>query len=317
MAKSWINPLLAYDDLLVKILDRGLTSPSRAILPSTGLPVDTKCLFGEMIKIPLGRDSFPATTRKGLFFRGVLVELIWFLSGSTNIKFLNDNGVHIWDEWADEKGELGPVYGSQWVNWGKGDLEWTPKMKAAMANPDTCRTAHIKEVWEAVQEKKPINQIKQVLSGLVKDPNGRRHIINAWNVAEIPQMKLPPCHVMSQWRVLQGKLHCMMTQRSADVFLGVPFNIASYALLTHLFAELLHLEPGELTISFGDVHIYENHLDAVEEYLARGSMPAPQLDLGFTEDIQDIDDWQKADRWKQIKLSNYSHHGNIKAEIAV
>ena len=265
-----------YHAILRHILRHGVASPSRAILRSTGKPVGTIAVFGHQARFDL-TETFPAVTGKKLFWKGVVGEMLWFLSGSTNVKPLQAQGIHIWDAWADEAGELGPVYGAQWRAWG-GDPS--------------------------------LDQIKTLIDGIRKDPFGRRHILNAWNVADVPKMALPPCHLLTQFRVLRDKLYCMMTMRSNDAYLGLPFNIASYALLTHLVGRATGYTPGELIISFGDLHIYENHLPAVEEYLSRAPYPLPTLQLA---DKTDIDTWTLQD----IQLVGYRSHPAINAEIAV
>ena len=280
-----------YRELLQHILSNGISKPSRAVLPSTGKPVGTLAVFGYQARFDLER-SFPAVTAKSLFWKGVVGELLWFLSGSTNVKPLQEMGVHIWDEWAREGGELGPVYGYQWTRWGETE-EVVPDRQFA-----------------DVVTVPGINQIQQLVDGIKRDPNGRRHILTAWNPTDVPKMALPPCHLLSQFVVLGGKLSCMMYIRSNDTFLGLPFNIASYALLTHLLGKATGYPPGELIISFGDMHIYDNHLDAVEEYLSRSTFPLPTLQLA---DKTDIFSWALSD----IQLVNYQHHGPIKAEIAV
>lgn len=279
-----------YHDLLNHVLQAGTMCPTRAVQPSTGKKLKALSVFGYMARFDL-QHSFPAITGKKLFWRGVVEELLWFLQGSTNVKYLKDKGVTIWDEWANKEGELGPVYGKQWRKWGE---------RGSIGSSGNYQTIN-----------PGIDQIKKIIDGLKKDPDGRRHILSAWNVAEIEQMALPPCHVLSVFRLINGKLHCHMTQRSADAFLGVPFNIASYALLTNLLARAIGAEAGELVISFVDLHIYENHLDAVQEYLDRLVFPLPKLSLN--PEKTDIDSWT----FEDIKLINYVSHGPISAEIAV
>jgi len=281
----------AYREILQHILSNGVSKPSRAILPSTGKPVGTLAVFGYQARFDL-EHTFPAVTAKRLFWKGVIAELLWFLSGSTNVKPLQAMGVHIWDEWAREGGELGPVYGYQWTRWGETE-EVVPDRQFA-----------------DVVTIPGINQIQQLVDGIKRDPNGRRHILTAWNPTDVPKMALPPCHLLSQFVVIGGKLSCMMTIRSNDVFLGLPFNIASYALLTHLLGKATGYPPGELIVSFGDMHIYDNHLDAVEEYLSRTTFPLPTLLLA---NKTDIFGWGLED----ITLLNYQSHGVIQAEIAV
>lgn len=226
-----------YLDVLEKLLVSGVRREGR-----NGT---TFGLFGHHMRFNLA-EGFPLLTTKRIHFRSVMVELLWFLRGGTNIKFLTDHGVTIWDEWADKNGELGPVYGKQWRSWQSS-----------------------KFVPYSQNRQPPIDQIANVVEGLKRDPHGRRHIVTAWNPAEIDEMALPPCHLLFQFHVANGKLSCHLYQRSADWFLGVPFNIASYALLTHLVAQEVGLQVGDFVHSFGDLHLYENHLEAAQEQLSR------------------------------------------------
>ena len=225
-------------------------------------------------------ESFPLITTKRVHFKSVAVELLWFLRGDSNTSYLRENGVKIWDEWADENGELGPVYGVQWRSWPTADG-------------------------------RHIDQISQVVDSLRANPDSRRHIVSAWNVAEIENMALPPCHAFFQFYVADGKLSCQLYQRSADMFLGVPFNIASYALLTRMMADQLGLQPGEFVWTGGDTHIYANHLEQVKEQLAREPYPYPQLRITRTPDS--IFDYTIDD----FVIEDYRHHPTIKAPIAV
>lgn len=274
-----------YLELLKDVRDHGIWKPTRAVLPSTGRKIDALSVFGRQIRFDL-IDGFPIVTTKRVAFGAVVHELIWFLRGSTNIAYLKEHGVKIWDEWADESGELGPVYGKQWRSW---------------QAPDG----------------RSIDQIAQVVEGIkaVKlDPTasvGRRLIVSAWNPADIAEMALPPCHTMFQFNVTDGRLSCQLYQRSADLFLGVPFNIASYALLTHLMAQVTGLQVGEFVHTFGDAHIYENHLDQVDEQLARSPYPLPELQLDPS--ITDLG----AIRRDQVKLLGYRAHPTLKGEVAV
>jgi len=259
----------AYHDLLEHILATGIEKRDR-----TG--VGTISIFGYQMRFDL-RESFPLVTTKKVHFKSVVYELLWFLKGSNNVKYLQENGVTIWDEWADENGFLGPVYGVQWRNWnGQG-----------------------------------IDQIRQVIQQIKNNPDSRRHIVSAWNVAEVPNMALPPCHVLFQFYVANNELSCLMYQRSVDTFLGLPFNIASYALLTHLIAQVCNLNVGELILSLGDTHIYLNHLEQVKNQLSRDILPPPQIQLN--PNIKDIDAFEYSD----ITLLNYNPHPSIKAPIAV
>lgn len=239
----------------------------------------TISIFGYQMRFDLAA-GFPLVTTKRIHMRSVIHELLWFLQGNTNVKYLNEHGVSIWNEWADADGELGPVYGHQWRSW-RG------------ANGET------------------IDQIANVIEQIQTNPTSRRLIVSAWNVAEIERMALPPCHCLFQFYVADGKLSCQLYQRSADLFLGVPFNIASYALLTMMIAQVTDLEPGEFIHTLGDAHIYRNHLDQVERQLSREPYPLPRLQLN--PDVQDINDF----RYEDFELLDYQCHKGIKAPIAV
>ncbi|MGP5071803.1 thymidylate synthase [Arthrobacter rhombi] len=261
-----------YEDLLRDVLENGTPSPDRT---GTG----TRSVFGRQIRFDL-QAGFPLITTKRVHFKSVAAELLWFLRGESNVSWLQEQGVRIWNEWADENGDLGPVYGVQWRSW---------------PTPDG---GHI-------------DQITQVVDALKTNPHSRRHLVSAWNVAELENMALPPCHVFFQFHVSNGKLSCQLYQRSADTFLGVPFNIASYALLTHLVAQQVGLEVGEFIWTGGDVHIYDNHLDQVNEQLRREPYPAPRLRLTRTpESILDY-------RLEDFEILDYQHHPTIKAPVAV
>lgn len=261
-----------YHDLLKHIIDTGVEKSDRT---GTG----TKSVFGYQMRFQLD-DGFPLLTTKKLHFHSILHELLWFLSGSTNIGYLRDNGVKIWDEWADERGELGPVYGAQWRAWGGADGQ-------------------------------TVDQISDVVRQIRQSPDSRRLIVSAWNVAEIPKMKLPPCHALFQFYVAQGRLSCQLYQRSADVFLGVPFNIASYATLLLMMAQVTELQPGEFVHTFGDVHLYLNHLAQAELQLQREPRSLPQLVLN--PEIKSLFDF----RYEDFQLLNYDPHPHIKAPVAV
>ena len=257
-----------YLALLKDVLENGLPKEDRT---GTG----TISVFGRQSRYDLAQ-GFPLVTTKKMFWKGVVIELLWMLSGNTNIKFLQDNGVHIWDAWADTNGELGPVYGKQWRNW------------------------------------QGIDQLLDVVRRIKSTPYDRRLIISAWNVAELDQMALPPCHVMSQFYVSNnGRLSCHMYQRSCDTYLGIPFNIASYALLTHMIAQVCGLDVGELILSTGDTHIYSNHVEQVREQLTREPLPLPTLWLN--PEIKDIDKFTMDD----IKLIGYKSHAALPAPMAV
>lgn len=261
-----------YHTLLRKVLAEGIQSEDRT---GTG----TIRILGHQMRFDLGQ-GFPLLTTKRLHIKSIVHELLWFLSGSSNVRYLQENGVRIWNEWADESGELGPVYGVQWRSWRD-------------------------------YEGGAIDQIKQVIQSIKTRPEGRRHIVSAWNVAQIKDMALPPCHMLFQFHVLDGRLSCQMYQRSADCFLGVPYNIASYALLTHMVAKVCKLEVGELIHILGDTHLYLNHLDQAREQIARKPHVPPQLEL--TGDITDIDKFTFDD----IRVANYNTHPHIKAQVSV
>ena len=261
-----------YLDLLQYILDNGVEKSDRT---GTG----TKSCFGYQMRFDL-KQGFPLVTTKKLHLKSIIYELLWFLKGETNIAFLKDHGVSIWNEWADENGELGPVYGKQWRSW-----EGT--------------------------DGKVIDQIGDLLKQIKTDPDSRRLIVSAWNVAELPQMALMPCHTLFQFYISQGRLSCQLYQRSADVFLGVPFNIASYALLTLMIAQVCDLEPGEFIHSFGDVHIYNNHLEQVNLQLSRKPLPLPRMKLNAS--VRNIFDF----RFEDFTLEDYQSHPAIKAPVAV
>ncbi len=261
-----------YLDLVRHVRDNGVQRDDRT---GTG----TRSVFGHQMRFAL-EDGFPLLTTKKVALRLIIHELLWFLSGSTNVKYLRDNNVHIWDEWADENGELGPVYGSQWRSW---------------PAPDGST----------------IDQISRVVCSIVANPNSRRHIVSAWNVAEVESMALPPCHTMFQFYVAEGKLSCQLYQRSADMFLGVPFNIASYALLTMMIAQVNGLEPGEFVHTFGDAHLYDDHIEQADTQLTREPRPLPSLKLN--PEVTDIFAFKVDD----FELENYCPHPAIKAPISV
>ena len=261
-----------YLDLLQHILDNGATKTDRT---GTGT---TSC-FGYQMRFDLSR-GFPLVTTKKLHLKSIVYELLWFLRGETNIRYLKEHGVSIWDEWADAEGELGPVYGKQWRSWGAADGQ-------------------------------TIDQITQVIDQIRKTPDSRRLIVSAWNVAELPEMELMPCHVLFQFYIAGGKLSCQLYQRSADVFLGVPFNIASYALLTLMVAQVCGLERGEFIHTFGDVHLYSNHIEQAKLQLSRQPYPLPVMTLN--PGVTDIFSFQ----FEDFKLENYEHHPAIKAPVAV
>ena len=261
-----------YLDLLAEVLERGARKSDRT---GTG----TLSVFGRQLRFALD-SSFPLLTTKKLHLKSILYELLWFLRGDTNVKWLQERGVTIWDEWADAGGNLGPVYGYQWRHW---------------------RTPDGRE----------IDQIAQVIGAIRKKPDSRRHIVTAWNPADVDKMALPPCHALYQFYVAEGRLSCQMYQRSADLFLGVPFNIASYALLTLMVAQVSSLKPGEFVLTLGDAHLYLNHLDQAREQLYRAPRPFPKMQLNSG--VKDL----FAFRYEDFTLEGYDPHPAIKAPIAV
>lgn len=263
---------LGYHRLLERILEQGVEKTDRT---GTG----TLSIFGHQMRFDLA-DGFPLVTTKKVHLRSIIHELLWFLRGDTNTKYLNDNGVTIWDEWASADGDLGPVYGRQWRSW-------------------------------ATREGKAVDQISEVLRLIREDPDSRRMIVSAWNVGELDQMALPPCHLLFQFYVANGRLSCQLYQRSADVFLGVPFNIASYALLTMMMAQVTGLDAGEFVHTFGDAHLYTNHLEQAREQLSRDARPSPvlRIDPGVT-DLFEF-------RFEHFALEGYDPHPHIPAPVAV
>lgn len=261
-----------YLHLLGHILQKGVKKEDRT---GTG----TLSCFGYQMRFNL-EDGFPMVTTKKLHLKSIIHELLWFLKGETNIQYLKENGVSIWNEWADEKGELGPVYGKQWRS------------------------------WQSTSGKQ-IDQVSELIAQIKSNPDSRRLIISAWNVGDLPEMALMPCHALFQFYIAEGKLSCQLYQRSADVFLGVPFNIASYALLTLMVAQVCDLEPGEFVHTFGDVHLYNNHLEQAHLQLSRKPFPLPQMKLNPA--IKNIFDF----KFEDFTLENYQHHPPIKAPVAV
>ena len=262
----------AYLDLMQRVLHEGTPKSDRT---GTG----TLSLFGAQMRFDLA-EGFPLVTTKRLHLKSIIHELIWFLQGDTNIRYLKDNGVSIWDEWADANGDLGPVYGKQWRSW-------------AGPNGET------------------VDQIRQVLDLLKRDPDSRRLIVSAWNPVDIPKMALAPCHCLFQFHVADGRLSCQLYQRSADLFLGVPFNIASYALLTHMMAQVTGLKPGDFVHTFGDVHLYSNHLEQARLQLSREPKPLARLVLDPS--VTALFDF----RAEHVRIEDYSYHPAIKAPVAV
>jgi thymidylate synthase len=264
--------MIQYLDLLRQVLEQGKFKADRT---GTG----TYSVFGAQTRFDL-RKYFPLLTTKKVHTKSIIYELLWFLRGDTNVKYLHDHGVTIWDEWADKDGSLGRIYGAQWMDW---------------------RTA----------EGRSINQIDQVIAQIKKNPDSRRLIVSAWNVADIDSMALPPCHCLFQFYVSDGELSCQLYQRSADIFLGVPFNIASYALLTLMVAQVCGLKPGEFVHTFGDLHLYANHIEQAKLQLSREPRPLPRMKLNPA--VKKIDDF----KFEDFELVGYDPHPGIKAPIAV
>ncbi|MCW3785101.1 thymidylate synthase [Plebeiibacterium sediminum] len=261
-----------YLELCQRVLDEGVLKEDRT---GTG----TISVFGHQMRFNL-QEGFPLVTTKKLHLKSIIHELIWFLKGSTNVKYLQDNGVRIWNEWAKEDGELGPIYGYQWRSWPTANGEY-------------------------------IDQVKQVIDAIKNNPDSRRHIVSAWNVGQLEEMQLPPCHILFQFYVADGKLSCQLYQRSADLFLGVPFNIASYALLTMMVAQVTGLELGDFVHTLGDVHIYKNHIDQVKLQLTR--TPYSLSTMNINPNVKEIDDF----KFEDFTLSNYESHPHIKGAISV
>lgn len=261
-----------YHDLIRRVLEEGAKKEDRT---GTG----TVSVFGHQMRFDLS-EGFPLVTTKKLHLKSIIHELLWFLAGDTNIKYLNDNGVKIWNEWADANGDLGPVYGHQWRSW-------------------------------ATADGRAVDQISNLIERIKTNPDDRRLIVSAWNVGEIPKMALPPCHCFMQFYVANGKLSCQLYQRSADIFLGVPFNIASYALLTMMIAQVCGLKPGDFVHTFGDAHIYSNHMDQVQEQLSREPFPLPEMHLN--PHVKSIFDF----KYEDFELVGYEAHPHIKGAVAV
>lgn len=261
-----------YLDLMSRVMENGADKGDRT---GTG----TRSVFGHQMRFDLS-EGFPLVTTKKLHLRSIIIELLWFLRGDTNIGWLKDNGVSIWDEWADENGDLGPVYGYQWRSW---------------PAPDGTS----------------IDQIEKLVDGIKNNPNSRRHIVSAWNPALVDEMALPPCHCLFQFYVADGKLSCQLYQRSADIFLGVPFNIASYALLTHMIAQVCDLEVGDFVHTLGDAHLYSNHFEQVKTQLGRAPKALPQLKIN--PEVKKLTDF----KFEDFEIIDYDPHPHIKAPVAV
>jgi thymidylate synthase len=262
----------AYLDLIKRVLKEGVKKEDRT---GTG----TISVFGHQMRFNL-EEGFPLVTTKKVHLKSIIYELLWFLKGSTNVSYLQNNGVKIWNEWAKEDGELGPIYGYQWRSW--------PDYKGGN-----------------------IDQIKQVIDSIRNNPNSRRHLVSAWNVGQIDDMQLPPCHILFQFYVANGRLSCQLYQRSADIFLGVPFNIASYALLTMMIAQVTGLKPGDFVHTLGDAHIYTNHIEQVKLQITREPRPLPTMTINPA--VKTIDAFQ----YEDFELSNYNPHPHIKGAISV
>jgi len=306
-----------YHALLLRILKDGVIKKDRT---GTG----TRAVFGHMMRFDLSK-GFPLITTKKIHLKSIIHELLWMLSGSTNIKYLNDNGVTIWDEWADENGELGPVYGSGWRAWPR--FERVPDTRIVCDVPGIYRGSRM--YGDPFCERDPIDQVAQIVETLQKNPWSRRIMLSAWNVAELPKMKLPPCHFNAQFNVTPGsdelsngvsavragndehKLNCLMSIRSWDVFLGGPFNIAQYALLTMMLAQVTDLVPGDLIISSGDTHLYLNHLEQAKMQLEREPRSPPKMILDKS--VKDIDEFE----YEDFRLEDYDPHPHIKADVSV
>jgi thymidylate synthase len=261
-----------YLDLMRQVRDHGHRKDDRT---GTG----TLSIFGHQMRFDLA-DGFPLVTTKKLHLRSIVYELLWFIRGDTNVQYLRDNKVTIWDEWADAEGDLGPVYGAQWRSW-------------------------------PARDGSAIDQLADVISRIRSNPDSRRLIVTAWNPADVDRMALPPCHCLFQFYVAEGRLSCQLYQRSADIFLGVPFNIASYALLTHMIAQVTGLKPGTFVHTLGDAHLYLNHLDQADEQMKREPLPLPRLVI--TRDVRSIDDF----RFEDFEIVNYRSHPHIAAPVAV
>jgi len=283
-----------YFDLINDVLTNGVEKTDRT---GTG----TISVFGRQVRYDLSL-GFPILTSKRVHWKSVVGELLWFLKGDTNIKWLKENGISIWDEWADQEGNLGPVYGKQWRG-------WESINKDSFLNSDNLNDPQLQHglFFKPIE----IDQIKEVIQQIKNNPDSRRLIVSAWNVGDIPNMALAPCHTMFQFYVVNGKLSCQLYQRSCDLGLGQPFNVASYALLTHMIAQVCGLEVGEFVHTFGDLHIYSNHIEALKQQLHRTPYPMPRLVLDKT--VMDIDGFD----FDKVTLDSYQHHPSIKLPVAV
>lgn len=299
--------MIQYLDLLRHVMEHGKFKADRT---GTG----TYSLFGAQARYPLA-EGFPLLTTKKVHTKSIIHELLWFLKGETNIKYLKDNGVTIWNEWADKDGNLGPVYGKQWRHW---VTKSRPRQSADTDNSEPTLFDMSEFYAEPIAAIPPgsrvrwgIDQIEEVVKQIKKNPNSRRLIVSAWNVADIDSMALPPCHCLFQFYVSEGELSCQLYQRSADIFLGVPFNIASYALLTLMVAQVCDLKPGDFVHTFGDLHLYSNHVEQAKLQLSREPRPLPQIKLNPA--VKNIHDF----KFEDIELVGYDPHPAIKAPVAV
>lgn len=286
-----------YLGLVRRVLETGREKSDRT---GTG----TKSVFGAQLRFDLTDDKIPLLTTKKMFTKGVIHELLWYIMGNTNIRYLQENGVHIWDEWADANGDLGPVYGKQWRNWTHVSIVSTDPY--FVEHLDGGRTHYAAKVHE-----KGIDQLAEVIAGIRRDPCGRRHIVNAWNVGEIDEMNLPPCHAFYQFWSDGEYLSCQLYQRSCDVGLGVPFNIVQYSILTRMVAQVTGLKPLEFVWTGGDVHVYNNHVEALTEQLTREPYPTPRLHLNPV--VKEIDHF----KYEDFVFLGYQSHPTIKMDVAV
>jgi thymidylate synthase len=301
--------MIQYLNLLRHVLEHGKFKADRT---GTG----TYSVFGAQARFDL-RNDFPVLTTKKLHLRSIIYELLWFLRGDRNVRYLQENKVTIWDEWADEKGDLGPVYGKQWRNWVKTKSRPRESPDASSSQPtlfdlgESGGETIVTPAGPRIRSKHGIDQIATVIEEIKRNPDSRRLIVSAWNVADIDSMALPPCHALFQFYVSDGELSCQLYQRSADIFLGVPFNIASYALLTLMVAQVCGLKPGDFVHTFGDLHLYKNHLDQAKLQLSREPRPLPWMKLNPA--VKNIDHF----KFEDFELAGYDPHPGIKAPIAV
>lgn len=290
-----------YLDLLADVRANGVKREDRT---GTG----TLSVFGRQMRFDLSK-GFPLVTTKSVYWKGVVGELVWIISGNTNVRWLQERNIHIWDEWADEKGDLGPIYGKQMRNFGADGLMWRT-YEDYVTSDGEIKPSYIIHQHGPIRNSQGVDQLKNVVEQIKTNPYSRRHIVTAWNPIELPLMALAPCHCFFQFYVAEGKLSCQLYQRSCDLFLGVPFNIASYSLLTHMVAKVCDLEPGEFIWTGGDCHIYLNHLEQVDTQLKREPYSLPMLKLPKKENVWDYE-------IEDCVIENYKHHERIKAPVAV